>query len=98
LTDAVLTINHFSPYLNQPFDVVVDENHTVPFELIEVTPLQNTANQPRNPFSLLWRAPKSYIFPQGTYIFRHPVLGNLDIFIVPVGVDTTGVRYEAVFN
>jgi hypothetical protein len=36
--------------------------------------------------------------PQDTYELQHAELGELAIFLVPVGVDAEGVRYEAVFS
>ncbi|MDX6508976.1 MAG: hypothetical protein QOG81_728, partial [Gaiellaceae bacterium] len=36
--------------------------------------------------------------PQQIYRFDHDELGTLEIFIVPIGTDEGGVRYEAVFT
>ena len=48
-------------------------------------------------FTLVFVAPGD-VLPQATYTFDHDELGLLDLFVVPVGRDETGVSYEAVFN
>lgn len=79
------------------------EGRTLPFELIEVRPHSSQSNRPQNfgrrePFSLLFRAPKGVTAPQHIYDLEHPALGRVGIFLVPVGADTHGTLYEAVFN
>ncbi len=49
-------------------------------------------------FSLVFTGPSEPVLVQRTYRLVHDELGDLDIFIVPIGRDDTGVRYEAVFN
>ncbi|MFZ1906172.1 MAG: hypothetical protein WAU56_12380 [Steroidobacteraceae bacterium] len=48
-------------------------------------------------FRLLFRGPQATPLPQGTYAFRHPRCST-GIFIVPIGLDPAGYRYEAIFN
>ena len=52
----------------------------------------------RRPFSLIFRGPCDPILPQKTYPMTHPELGRFDLFVVPVGRDQAGTRYEAVFT
>ena len=48
-------------------------------------------------FSLLFRGPLEPLLPQGIYTLRHE--GDpIDIFLVPIGQDPGGTRYEAIFN
>jgi len=49
-------------------------------------------------FSLLFRGPISPFFPQAIYRLHHEKLGTMDLFLVPMGPDRDGMRYEAVFN
>jgi hypothetical protein len=35
---------------------------------------------------------------QGTFELEHESLGQLQIFLVPIGIDSRGIRYQAVFN
>jgi uncharacterized protein DUF6916 len=51
----------------------------------------------RRQFSLLFRGPADPILPQRTHRLEHADLGALDIFLVPLGPDSEGMRYEAVF-
>ena len=51
----------------------------------------------RRQFSLLFRGPVDPFLSQGTYRLDHAELGALDIFLVPIGPDAEGMRYEAVF-
>ena len=52
----------------------------------------------REPFALLFVGPPEPILPQRIYVFQHPGLGQFEIFIVPIGVDGEGTRYEAIFT
>lgn len=62
-------------------------------------PLQATGAPPhREPFSLLFRAPRQPPLPQQIYPLDHDELGTLELFLVPVGEDDEGRYYEAVFT
>jgi hypothetical protein len=52
----------------------------------------------RRPFSLIFRAADRGHLPQRTYSLTHADLGRLDLFLVPIGADQVGMRYEAVFT
>lgn len=94
----------FAQRLNDTFRIRVDESTCLDLELIEVTPLpvrsprRGSAPPARTPFSLVFRGPKDPLLSQRIYRFEHESLGDLDIFIVPIGPDDEGVLYEAVFN
>ena len=36
--------------------------------------------------------------PQRIYRLEHAELGGLDLFLVPIGRDASGITYEAVFT
>ena len=47
-------------------------------------------------FSLFFHGPADEILPQGTYSFRHDVLGSLALFIVPIiGSNRERIVYQA---
>jgi hypothetical protein len=50
------------------------------------------------PFSLILRGPATPFLPQGTYALRHPRLGPIELFLVPIGRDAQAARYEVTFN
>ncbi len=52
----------------------------------------------RQPFSVVMHGPLEPVLPQCTYRFEHPATGPFDMFIVPLGPDREGMRYEAVFG
>jgi hypothetical protein len=68
-------------------------------DLIAVTPL-GVHGRPakREPFSIIFRGPRDFYLPQRIYKLEHPTLGVLEIFLVPIGPDDAGMRFEAVFN
>jgi hypothetical protein len=66
-------------------------------ELVEATAAAGRQGAGRVPFSLVFRGPLEPVLPQRIYRFEHHELGAFDLFIVPVGPDETGMRYEAVF-
>jgi hypothetical protein len=49
-------------------------------------------------FSLLFRGPADTMLLQATHVLRHPDLGELGLFLVPVERTADGYRYEATFN
>jgi hypothetical protein len=49
-------------------------------------------------FSLIFRGPLAMPLRQRTYRLKHYALGQLEIFLVPVGQDAGARYYEAVFN
>jgi hypothetical protein len=57
----------------------------------------NNKGPRREPFSLLFKGPKP-VLPQRTWALENETLGRLEIFLVPIGADADGVRYEAIFN
>jgi hypothetical protein len=74
---------------------------SVPFEaeLIEVTDrAAPSVTGLRAPFSIVFRGPLQPVLSQGIRRVEHNGLGELDLFLVPIGPDETGMRYEAVFG
>ena len=76
----------------------------LPLELVEVQRASYAAdpaaigpNSQREPFSLLFRGPRSPYARQGTHRLEHDALGAVELFLVPLGPDAAGMRYEAVF-
>lgn len=95
-----LILADFQPYLNQIFFIRLDSEQRYELELVA---LEDQGEPPmaglRKPFSLTFRNPekKAYL-PQRIYRLEHEQLGSLDLFIVPLGPDADGMRYEVIFN
>lgn len=68
----------------------------VEIELVEVTGRVRTPRQ--DMFSLVFRGARDRPLEQKIHRLRHAALGDGELFLVPVGVDTDGYRYEAGFN
>jgi hypothetical protein len=52
----------------------------------------------REPFSLHFLGPRFPVYGQGTYRVSHPDLGDIDLFMVPIGSSDEGITYEATFG
>ena len=94
---TVLTLADFSSHVQHPFPLQAGDRRLtlVLEEAVELRPAQG---QLPAAFSLIFRGPEAPILAQGTYKFEHPTRGPVDIFIVPVGKDAAGVRYQAIFS
>lgn len=64
-------------------------------ELVEAKPLGEARDRP---FALLFRVEDGPTLPQKIYPLEHDRLSRLELFLVPVGPDEVGMRYEAVFS
>jgi hypothetical protein len=97
-----LTQTDFASCVSDRFLVRADAGPAIELELIEATRLECRAppGQPlrREPFSLVFRGPVSPWLLQAIYPVEHARLGQLELFLVPIGPDQHGMRYEAVFN
>lgn len=98
------TYETFAPRLHQTFRLESPAG-VQDLILIELTNLSSRSSPPpaasrprRTPFSMVFRGPYNPILPQSTYRFGHDELGTFEIFIVPIGRDQAGTRYEAIFT
>ncbi|MDQ4070654.1 MAG: hypothetical protein M3203_14455 [Actinomycetota bacterium] len=93
-------ISDFAPRVGERFSIgPVADGLTFDTELVEATVVGEAAGPgSRIPFSLVFRGPAGVVLPQRIYRVHHPDLGSLDIFLVPIGPDSTGMRYEAIFT
>jgi hypothetical protein len=97
-----LTSQDFSPHLNQKFRLCGDASGPLEAELIEVTdlpgdPADLKGGTRRQPFSIVLVGPAEPVLQQSIYRIEHEKLGPLDLFLVPIGPNDKGMRYEAVF-
>lgn len=96
-----LTHRDFERHLNTTFAVHYSDTDSFDALLIEVKTLgqkPEDSNQ-RWAYSLLFHIPEkeSYLV-QRIYRLSHPDMGDIDLFLVPLGPDETGMLYEAIFN
>ena len=94
------TEEEFRRHLGTKFGVRVQAPRPVELELDEVKAYRAGANEAGSMerFSLFFHGPGDLMLPQGTFALEHPSMGELLLFIVPIGQDERGFRYEVVFN
>jgi hypothetical protein len=98
-----LKYSTFSELIGETFTMRSSASEAVPLKLVEAIEKgcgkQDEAQGPQQEsFSILFQGPREKSLPQGTYHFHHHRTSDFALFIVPVGVDDQGCRYEAVIN
>ena len=95
-----IDLETFDKCLNTKFTIQIDDATSAELELIEVSPLTgaDSSNEARKPFSLLFRGSPDLALEQQMHELKHPELGNLAVFMVPLAPDKQGSIFECVFN
>jgi hypothetical protein len=93
---AKLQIDDFTPHQNAEFEMQTADC-VVALKLARVEPAGNSG-RPGGAFSLLFAGPNGAWLPQAIYSVRHPALGRMDIFLVPIGPLADGNGYQAIFT
>ncbi len=95
-----VTYATFAEYLGERFRMHVGAERPLEVELIEVVrhDARGAEAGSREPFSVLFRGPLSPVAPQRIYAIEHDRFGRIELFLVPIGPDGQGMRYEAVFS
>lgn len=90
----------FAAHTGEPFLIRFDSGETLPLTLAAVRSLGDHVmdGSTIESFALDFHGPLQPILPQQTYPLQHATLGELLIFIVPVGPDEGVMQYEAVFG
>jgi hypothetical protein len=91
-----LTLETFTPCVDNAFAIAA-EPHDLEL-VLEAAEARGEWPGGRQPFSLVFRGPSEPQLPQAIYRLEHAGLGVLEIFIVPIGRDDGGTRYEAIFT
>ena len=92
----IYTIEIFEGHQNSKFQMHYGDSQTAELELVSVDDVGSSERQKQ--FSLRFLGPMEAPILQGIYRVDHDKLGPLDLFLVPIARDKTGVSYEAVFN
>jgi hypothetical protein len=95
----------FAPHVGETFEVTPQVGE--PFEVV-LSSCDETAygdhdalreELGRIPFSLVFHAAdRDRFWPQQTFVLRHPQLGEIGLFMVPLGPDDRGMQYQAVIS
>ena len=94
-----LTVELLEASLNEAF-TLVSEPEPVELILTEVNRLSTTPDGrgSSSAFSAVFSGPSEPLYEQSIRTLHSVTLGDLDIFLVPVGRDNTAATYEAVFT
>jgi len=93
-----LTPDSLEEHLGTPFRVRVEPERSLDLVLYQIARHEKHPGPRIEPFSAFFRGPREVILPQAIYSLEHERLGALEIFLVPIGPDSQGMGYEAVFN
>lgn len=96
-----VTLETFTPLMGTEFTIHLNQHESLSLRLSEMKPLGHGVAGGRNPFALLFyhdHLPKNAHLPQGTFTLHHTIGGSFTIFLVPLGPDAQGMRYEAIFT
>jgi len=91
----------FEEQVGKAFRLLLADGPALDFVLVEARKLslRQAAAAPRSePFSLVFLGPARPVLAQRIYSLENEALGRLEIFLVPIGADSGGVKYEAIFN
>lgn len=90
----------YTKHLNTKFRVLVEAPVPIELTLVSVTPRRIEAHEQEGMerFSAMFMGPLEIFLPQQTYRVSHPEMGEFDLFLVPLGQEAEGFRYEAVYN
>lgn len=96
---SLIKSDDFKACLNRPLDVHFSESAAISSVVTRVTDLNSYSPLERPAFSVeLQTTGDMTVRPQGIYRINHPVINGLDVFLVPIGMDNNGMKYEAVFS
>jgi len=97
-TIEINDVSMFTEQVGSRFRIEIDTDRFVTAELVEASALnagpRSADLPPREPFSLLFQVEQGIELPQQTYRIHHESLGELMLFLTPVGAG----RLESVFN
>jgi len=94
-----LTFDVMQPLIGTSFALAVEGRDDIELKVSDVCKVMERSKRlTRQPFSIYFTGPRDVMVKQGMYPLRHEQLGEMLIFIVPVGQAVDGLEYEAVFT
>jgi hypothetical protein len=96
-----ITKADFAAHLNTEFTLHRDGQEPLVLQLAEVADCGGSKSPGRrDPFSVFFLGSDDVVLPQMMYRLSHDGLGELELFLVPIGPDPAGrgLQYEAVFT
>lgn len=96
MTATMLQFEDFAAQCGSDF-LLVGEEPAVAMTLTEAAPGRRAGPSGR-PFTLVFATTDTRLFDQQTFHLHHETLGDVEIFLVPIGEIDGRLSYEAVFN
>jgi hypothetical protein len=93
-------LERFLPHVGEVFHVVKEDGTQTPVLLSEVTRLasDDSPRRIREPFSLVFHASPETRLEQRIYRVENAGMNPFDCFLVAIGPDAYGMRFEAVYT
>ena len=86
----------FEPHITTTFEVAPIGMEPVALELVEV---KDTSASSLTGFSLMFKGGTDSVFRHNTHTVRHPVMGEMELFLGPVHTGhRDAVYYQAIFS
>lgn len=86
----------FEPHIATAFEVAPTDMMPVTVELVEI---KDTGSANLTGFSLMFKGGTDAVFRHNTHTVRHPVMGEMELFLGPVHTGhRDSVYYQAIFS
>jgi hypothetical protein len=94
------TVERFLPHVGEVFHIDVGDGRELPILLSEITRLASDGDRrrTRQPFSLIFHAPRNVWLDQQVYRLLNPGMEPFECFLVPITPDQNGMRFEAIYT
>lgn len=92
-----LTKDIWEACLDGNFQVEIDDRNLLDLKLHSVSGFGQHPQSRREAYSLMFQGPMQPVLMQKIHRIRHQQMGQLDIFLVPLGPEGGVMRYEAIF-
>lgn len=90
------TLSAFQKVAGSKFEVILEPGNV---QLVLSKVIDHGSTPSHEQFSLRLLGPGDKFLPQRIYSLRHEILGELELFLVPVGQEAGGsYQYEIIFN
>jgi hypothetical protein len=93
-----MTIDDFADRVGETFSGAAADGRALALTLASVDALPAASDGGRAPFSLEFVDATPDHVPQQIVALEHPEVGAFELFVVPLGPDARGMRYQAIFT
>lgn len=91
------TYDDFADRIGDEFRIHLPDGRRIDLRLVDATVLGQPEGAPRQQFSLVFRGPSEPMLGQEIWPLEHDMLEDVALFLVAIGADADGIRYEAAF-